>query len=284
VQIAPERFASRRDTLAFLICIVLSLAARVAPVEVQRAVASGITETVLAPFLAIQEQVELMKGAGARVTQMAAAHDSISAIAFQSLALREENERLRELLDLSARMTVQHVSAEVLPQSLPTDGMTLRISVGRSHGVDVMDPVIAPGGIVGVIQQSDPSTSVVLVWTHPDFRASAMTGDGTIFGIVAARGSEGPYTALMELRGVPFRQDVAMGSIVYTSGRGIGLGGVYPRGIKIGTVMAVGEERREGWSSTYVVRPAVHPASLSHVVVLTGTIADVSPVFEDVGQ
>ena len=61
MQIAPERFASRRDTLAFLICIVLSLAARVAPVEVQRAVASGITETVLAPFLAIQEQVELIR-------------------------------------------------------------------------------------------------------------------------------------------------------------------------------------------------------------------------------
>ena len=284
MQIAPERFASRRDTLAFLICIVLSLAARVAPVEVQQAVASGITGTVLAPFLAIQEQVELMKGAGARVTQMAAAHDSISAIALESVALREENERLRELLDLSARMTVQHVSAEVLPQSLPTDGMTLRISVGRSHGVKVMDPVIAPGGIVGVIRQSGPSTSVVLAWTHPDFRASAMTGDGTIFGIAAQRGSEGPYATLIELRGVPFRQDVPMGSLVYTSGRGVGLGGVYPRGIKIGTVMAVGEEGREGWSSTYVVRPAVHPASLSHVIVLTGTVGDVSHVFEDVGQ
>ena len=281
MQIAPERFASRRDTLAFVICVVLSLAARVSPAEVQSAVASAITDTVLAPFLAIQEQVELAMSAGARVAEASAAHDSVSVLADQTFALIEENARLRELLDLSARLSMQHVSAEVLPQSLPTDGMTLRISVGSNHGIAVMDPVVAPGGIVGVIQQTSPSTSVVMVWTHPDFRASAMTGDGTIFGIVAPRGSEGPFSTLMELRGVPFRQEVPLGSTVYTSGRGIGLGGVYPRGINIGTVMEVVDERGEGWTSTYVVRPSVHPASLSHVVVLTGPVEDLSGMFED---
>jgi cell shape-determining protein MreC len=59
------------------------------------------------------------------------------------------------------------------------------------------------------------------------------------------------------------------------------LGGVYPRGINIGTVMAVGEERGEGWTSTYEIRPSVHPASLSHVVVLTGPVEDLSGMFED---
>jgi rod shape-determining protein MreC len=82
---------------------------------------------------------------------------------------------------------------------------------------------------------------------------------------------------LMELRGVAYGDLVDPGTVVYTSGLG-GTGGVYPRGVPIGTVMAVSEER-EGWSRTYVVRPAVHPASLTHVVVLTGTAPDVGGAF-----
>jgi rod shape-determining protein MreC len=49
-----------------------------------------------------------------------------------------------------------------------------------------------------------------------------------------------------------------------------GLGGVIPRGIPLGTVIgqAPGNEH---WERTYLVRPMVHPASVTHVMILTGT-------------
>jgi rod shape-determining protein MreC len=57
-----------------------------------------------------------------------------------------------------------------------------------------------------------------------------------------------------------------------------GLGGVFPRGIPIGTVIGpAGEEK--GWGRTYLVRPAVHPAMLSHVMVLVSPRADVRGAF-----
>jgi cell shape-determining protein MreC len=47
-----------------------------------------------------------------------------------------------------------------------------------------------------------------------------------------------------------------------------GLGGVFPRGIPIGTVMGVVREEK-GWQRTYLLRPAAHPMTISHVIILT---------------
>ena len=84
---------------------------------------------------------------------------------------------------------------------------------------------------------------------------------------------------LLGLRGVPYQQQVPVGTMIYTSGLG-GASGVYPRGIPVGRIVGVGEEQ-EGWSRTYVARAAVVPASVSHVIVLIGTTADVQQAFGD---
>ena len=275
--IAPERFASRRDTLAFIICIVLSLAVRVAPSNVQEAIAKK-TRLVFAPALWIQDRAELIRSALATVAEVTARNDSAVVDSLQLYMLREENAQLRELMSLSSRMPTGHVSAEVLHQASPMGESTLLLSAGRDRGIFEMAPVIAPRGLVGVVRSVGARTSVAVVWTHPDFRASAMTADGTVFGIVEPRGSAGPRTSLMEIRGIAFRDEVPIGSPVYTSGRGMYLGGALPRGIPIGTVRMVAEQN-EGWSKTYIVEPSVQPGSVAHVIILLGTGDDIASSF-----
>ncbi len=51
----------------------------------------------------------------------------------------------------------------------------------------------------------DARSSVAIVWTHPEFRVSAMASDGTAFGIVRPHLGEEPERSLLELRGVAFR-------------------------------------------------------------------------------
>jgi rod shape-determining protein MreC len=277
VNLAPDSFASRRDTLAFVVCLILSFAARLAPPVVQETAAAAIGRTILAPFLFLQEQSQVIKASRGRYAQVIGLRDSVLVRALATTGLEEENDRLRGLLGLSSRLRVRHVSAEVLHQSSPASGLVALLSAGADAGVTPKSPVVAEQGLVGVVQTAGADRSVALLWTHPDFRVSAMTRDGSVFGIVAPRGSEGPNTMLLELRGVPYQQDVAPGTVVYTSGLG-GRSGVYPRGIPIGTVLAVGDEQ-EGWARTYVVRPAVHPAAVGHVIVLTGTTVDVGDLF-----
>jgi rod shape-determining protein MreC len=96
-----------------------------------------------------------------------------------------------------------------------------------------------------------------------------MAEDGSVFGIVAPQGTSGPGAWLLELRGVPYRQRIDTGTVIVTSG----LGGVYPRGIPLGTVVGiVGEEA--GWERTYLVRPAVHPGAVTHLMILTAGRSD----------
>ncbi len=278
MKLAPERFASRRDTIAFLVCVVLSLAARVAPTFVQERIEEGV-RFVSIPVLWVQQRAELMKTALTTVSRVTSQTDSTAVDALQLLMLSEENEQLRELLQLSRGTPLPHVAAEVLHQVSPLDDFTLLLSAGIDRGVTEMSPVIAPEGLVGLVRSVGVASSVAVAWTHPDFRASAMTADGTVFGIIEPRGTAGPHTALMEVRGIPFREDVPIGSQIYTSGRGSRFGGAFPRGIPIGTVRALAEQSA-GWSKTYVVQPAVQPGSVSHVIILTGTDEDVSAAFQ----
>jgi rod shape-determining protein MreC len=153
------------------------------------------------------------------------------------------------------------------------------LSAGSNEGVVERAPVVVAGGLAGVVHSVTRRSSVALLWTHPEFRVSAMAADGSVFGIVAPRRVEGPNTMMLELSGVPYQERVPLGTMIYTSGLG-GARGVYPRGIPIGQIVAIGEEQ-EGWSRTYVVQPAVHPASLSHVVVLTGPAIDLREAFTE---
>jgi rod shape-determining protein MreC len=105
--------------------------------------------------------------------------------------------------------------------------------------------------------------SHAMLWTHPDFRVSAMSPDGTAFGIAQAHltGATGGY--LIELRGVPFRATLKPGAQIVSSG----WGGVWPRGIPIGTVLQE-IKTSEGWARTYLLRPAVNPADVYSVMIL----------------
>lgn len=274
--VAPDRFASPRDTIAFIVCLLLAVAARLTPPAGQEVIASTIRRTVLAPLIAVQDQAVVVRAARASHGALTAARDSATLAALLAHALGEENARLREALGLSRRLGVRHVPAEVLHQAGLTDGLTLVLSSGRDDGIEAGMAVVAPAGLVGVIRSVEPGTAVVVAWPHPDFRVSAMTADGAVFGIVAGR-SGGPNTMLMELRGVPYQQRVAAGTLVYTSGLG-GAGGMYPRGIPVGRVLAEQEEQ-EGWARTYLVQPAVHPASVSHVVVTAREATDLGSAF-----
>src|SRR6185369_17594052 len=68
---------------------------------------------------------------------------------------------------------------------------------------------------------------------------------------------------LMELHGIPFRTSLKPGTLIVSSG----LGGVWPRGIPIGSVLQE-IKTSEGWARTYLLQPAVNPADVYSVMIL----------------
>ena len=153
----------------------------------------------------------------------------------------------------------------MLHQAQATDARMLLLNVGSMQGVAGFDPIVAPEGLIGVIWNASRNTSVAMTWAHPEFRVSAFIANGSAFGIVAASPSGTGSDAYLEFRGVPYRDSIVPGTVVLSSG----LGGVYPKGIPIGTVVGVIREEA-GWARVYRVRPAANPGSAAHVLVLTG--------------
>src|SRR5437660_1362058 len=245
--------------------------------KIVRVHSSEIRQAVLAPLLALQQQTERLSAALERYDAVVAQRDSAALAATFLGELRSENLRLRGLLGLGPRLGSGYIPAEVLHQTEPTNALTFLVSAGRKQGVKPLSAVVSPEGLVGIVSSVDLQTSVVVSWAHPDFRASAMASDGSVYGIVAPHGSEGPRAWLLELQGVAYSQLVPDGATILTSG----LGGVLPRGIPLGTVVGVAGES-EGWERTYLVRPAVHPAGVTHVMILTGppVRSDLRSLFE----
>ena len=287
--LGTDRYASRAGTLLFVGCVALSFAAMSLPDRVRDPLARVLRQTVLAPLLTLQEQSQLLAASLSRYDAVVAERDSAVLSATFLPELRNENTRLRALLGLGQRLGSGYATAEVLHQSTPTSALGLVVSAGRRQGVRPLNGVVSPEGLVGIVSVVDERTSVVVTWAYPEFRASAMAADGSVYGIVAPHGTEGPRTWLLELRGVPYRQLVPNGTLILTSG----LGGVFPRGIPLGTVVGVAGEAA-GWERTYLLRPAVHPAGVSHVMILTaprsggggggGGGGDVRSAFESAGE
>lgn len=258
-----EDRTSRSDNLLLLACLVLSLGAIALPDRWSLSLSEGLRGTALAPVLWLQERAAEGRTSRSRFLAMQAQRDS-AAYAAQLLGeVEAENARLREMLRLPARAGFKNRPAEVLHQTVPTDGRTVLLSVGRNGGVSAGNPVIAPEGLIGVVLSAGPTSSVAMTWAHPEFRVSAATQDGRVLGIVAPSPNTSASETYLELRGVAFRDTVETGTLVVTSG----LGGVYPRGIPIGRVAGVRKEEL-GWERIYRLAPLANPGRISHVLVL----------------
>jgi rod shape-determining protein MreC len=117
--------------------------------------------------------------------------------------------------------------------------------------------------LVGLVVSSGAQTAVAMTWAHPDFRVSAVTQDGSVLGIVAPSQIVEASEAFLEFRGVAYRDTVATGTLVLTSG----LGGTFPKGLPIGRVAGVRREEL-GWERIYRLTPLANPGHVAHVLVV----------------
>ena len=256
---------SGADTVLLIVCLVLAFVAVILPGDMRRPVAEALRRTALAPLLQLQGTAERGRAAIAQHDATVVDRDSMAVRAMTIASLESENERLRKILGLAQRLRWGFVSADVLHGKGLGEEFTVALTAGDASGVRRLSPVVAPEGLVGMVTSTDPQTAQAIVWSHPDFRVSAMSTDGKAFGIVRPHiGGSGASRYLLEMSNVPFRNSLATGALIVSSG----LGGTYPRGIPIGTVM-LELTTAEGWARTYLIRPAVSPGDVTSVMVLS---------------
>lgn len=261
----PEGTGGRRQAILAAVFVFVALASAYLPLGTQQVVAWTLRTSVLRPFLATQAHLAAVQLRSRRVEALQTRVDSLTAIVATQSALVDENRTLRALVGLSARIGPSFRPASVLRPGTPGSESMFLVDLGSEEGVTQGAPVVAPYGLVGVIQEVHAHTSVGMDWTHPDFRASAMLADGSGFGLVEARPGAFREEDRMILDGMPYHEFVPNGTPVLTSG----LGGRFPRGIPIGLVDGVAGTQG-GWRKSYWLTPMVQPAAVTHVLVEVG--------------
>jgi rod shape-determining protein MreC len=185
--------------------------------------------------------------------------------------LERENAELRDLLAIADRTTLDTVTARVVALAPSNFEWTITVDVGSDDGVGRGMPVLDGDGLVGRVIQVTPSASRVLLAIDPSFSAAARSATSGEVGVLDGRGGDPMVFRLLD----PLAT-VEVGDPVVTSSF---QGGVFPAGIPIGTVSAVGA-RTSPLVQEVQVNPYVDFTRLHHVLIVFSTGIEPIPPFE----
>lgn len=169
-----------------------------------------------------------------------------------------QQQRLRDLLSLRSLAPANMIVAEVI--GIDPSQWSEAVTINRGHHDTIAKDyaVITHQGLVGRTIEVAPHYAIVLLLTDRRSVVDAIVQRTRARGIVV-----GKSRRLCELRYVDFEADIRAGDIIVSSG----LGEVYPKGLRIGTVVSV-RQKSYGLFYEVEVQPAADLARLEEVLVL----------------
>lgn len=168
------------------------------------------------------------------------------------------NERLIKLLDMKNSLQTPSLAASVIGEDASPWFKTIIINRGEADGLRDGMPVVAADGIIGQLVKVVTGSSRVLIITDHASGVAAIIQRSRARGVVRGKGN-----GSCSLEFSMASEDVKVGDTVITSG----IGGIFPKGLKIGEVSMV-KKGEYGIFQTVEVRPSVNLARLEEVLVL----------------
>lgn len=147
--------------------------------------------------------------------------------------LSKENERLRKLLEFKDTFAGKKVAARIIGWDPAPWRKTIILDKGANQGIKKDMAVIVPDGLVGRVLEVGPSTSRVILLTDADSRVSAIAEESRSQGVLSGNGNSELTLEYMEIESTTI-----VGESVSTSG----LNGLFPKGIRIGKITAIGKD------------------------------------------
>ncbi len=193
--------------------------------------------------------------------------DQYTQVVSESNQLKEENKRLKEMLDYKDETIDEFhlVVAKVISRSPDKWNNMLVIDKGTKDGIKKDMAVITTSGFVGkVYSVSNYSSNVQLITdsSYNSFVFALIQSEPKTYGTV--EGYDKINNILM-IEQVELEAIIKPGQLVTTSS----LGGVFPTGLVIGEVSYVKEDDNSGLTKTIYVKPGTDFYHLDEVFIIT---------------
>lgn len=180
-------------------------------------------------------------------------------------ALERENMRLRELLGSSFRLQERVLVAELLTIDLDPFSQQVLIDKGQRSGIFVGQPVLDATGVMGQVTEVNPFSSRVVLLTDPGHGIPVQINRNGLRAVAVGHGLGG----ILQLEHLPHNADVREGDLLVTSG----LGGRFPTGYPVGTVMSIDFPQGKAFADI-TVKPAAKLESSREVLLVLPTEND----------
>ncbi len=198
----------------------------------------------------------------AEIDEVREKNDQLSMLEDENARLERENEELRALLNLQEVIDdYKLVRADVVTQDVTDWFNEFTIDVGTADGVQNGYVVITSKGLVGIVYNAGlVSSKVRCVIDEQNVLMARISGNDELVRVCGTTNEN--YDGLLKVDRIAQDAEIKTGDVLVTAESG----GVYPSGLKIGTVVRVGVS---GDGSRFAeVEPSVHFSSLISVNVL----------------
>ena len=179
--------------------------------------------------------------------------------------VRAENERLRDLLNYSATFdNAETVAAQIIGKSQYAYFETFTINAGRNKGVEKGMPVVNSAGLIGRVTEVGATWAKVTCIIDASSSVSVMVERTRDYAMARGVMSTSAANNVLELYYLPTESDLVPGDVILTDGNG----GLFPKGIVVGTVSEVMLTADGSSEVNAIIKPAVDFGHLEEVLII----------------
>jgi rod shape-determining protein MreC len=165
----------------------------------------------------------------------------------QRLVLAQLQEAVRHGQQAAALQALrppgEGVVASVIGRSTVPIQQTLLLDKGRRHGLALESAVIDAEGLVGRVVEIHEATALVMLLTDPESRVAGVVERSRETGLLVGQGR-----GRCEFIYLDVEADIQEGDRILTAG----LGGSFPKGLRLGTVVRVRRNEQAGTTTAWV--------------------------------
>ena len=221
-----DLFSQRHGIVAFVFFLVLGLLMRQAPVPIRESIVTTAISTLYFPAQRIVSAVGHYKSIALENEQLKEENARLRQETYHAREGLQELARLHTLVRFDDKWDYPIVTSRVVGHNPGRFLTTMVINRGTEHGVHENMPVFSMNGLVGKVSKATLNHSRVQLLVDPNLKLSVMDRKTRVVGFLESM--DGVRLTAM----VPTHAGIRAGDTLITSG----LGGIFPKGIPVGTV------------------------------------------------
>ncbi|MCI6438025.1 rod shape-determining protein MreC [Fibrobacter sp.] len=224
-----DLFSQRHGIVAFVFFLVLGLLMRQAPLPIRESIVTTAVSTLYFPAQRIVSAVGHYKSIALENEQLKEENARLRQETYHAREGLQELARLHTLVRFDDKWDYPIVTSRVVGHNPGRFLTTMVINRGTEHGVHENMPVFSMNGLVGKVSKATLNHSRVQLLVDPNLKLSVMDRKTRVVGFLESM--DGVRLTAM----VPTHAGIRPGDTLITSG----LGGIFPKGIPVGTVKDV---------------------------------------------